>query len=607
MNRTATAGDRSFDRLHKAWQSQWEPSLALWSRFTQLAPPRWCLTEADEKEQSLSGSFAMIRLKDHAVVVSLRLVRRHRLEKFSREILAHEIGHHVLAPADLTDNGRLMARVRAGLPGKEHLAGFIANLYTDLLINDRLQRTAGLDMSGIYRTLGQKAVDSLWRLYMRIYEILWDLTSGTLTPAKIDSKLSGDAHLGARLVRVYAKEWLDGAGRFAALCLPYLLEDDGKGTMAVLSPILDAQRAGEGDAAPDGLAEIDSGEADGAIHPSLDPALNPETDESEEEGEGKGEEKAEADSMKSTPRPGGRETVGGRKNDYRSPVEYADLMKSLGVTIEEDAVIGRYYRERARPHLVPFPVRRMDRASDPIPEGEEPWDIGSPLGQIDWLGTVSRSPVVVPGITTVQQVLGQTPGGDPESRPVDLYLGIDCSGSMPNPRYQLSFPVLAGTIMALSALRAGARVMVALSGEPGEFSETDGFIRSEADLLKVLTGYLGTGFAFGIGRLKATFLSNKIPIERKTHILIITDSDIFSMLGQHSGWEIAEQALETAGGGGTYVLHKVDTECSDAARMQKQGWSVYGLTEWESLIRFAREFSRKRYGDGRNENRTPAP
>lgn len=590
----AAAGETSLPGLRDAWRDHWEPSLSVWSRFTQLAPPRWCLTEADEKQQSLSGSFAMIRLKDHAVVVSLRLVRHHRLDEFAREILAHEIGHHVLAPADLTDNARLLARVRAGLPGKTHLAAFIANLYTDLLINDRLQRTAGLDMSGVYRTLGEKTADPLWTLYMRIYEILWGLTAGTLASAKIDAKLSGDAHLGARLVRVYAREWLDGAGRFAALCLPYLLEDDGKGTLAVLSPILDAQRAGEGNAAPDGMAEIDPGEAEGAIHPALDPALN---------GEGEGEKEAdEADSPtpSSTPRAGGRETIGGRKTDYRTPVEYADLMKSLGVTMGEDAVVGRYYRERARPHLIPFPARRMDRATDPLPEGEEPWDIGSPLGQIDWLGTVSRSPVVVPGITTVQQIFGQAPGGDPESRPVDLYLGIDCSGSMPNPKYQLSFPVLAGTIMALSALRAGARVMVALSGEPGEFSETDGFTRNEDDLLKVLTGYLGTGFAFGIGRLKATFLSDKVSIERKTHILIVTDADIFSMLGRRSGWDIAEGALEKAGGGGTYVLHRVNTKRSEVGRMKKQGWAVHGLTEWESLVRFAREFSRKRYAHGKN-------
>lgn len=583
---TKTKKKVSLSRLRDVWQGHWEPSLLFWSRFTQLAPPRWCLTQADEKKESLSGSFAMIRLKDHAVVVSLRLVHNHGLDGFAREILAHEIGHHVLAPGDLTDNGRLTARIRASLAGKTHLTSFIANLYTDLLINDRLQRTAGLDMSGVYKTLGEKTTDKLWTLYMRIYEILWGLRAGTLATAKIDAKLSGDAHLGARLIRAYAREWLDGAGRFAALCLPYLLEDDAKGTMAVLSPLMDSQRAGEGDEAPDGLTEIDPLEAEGAIHPSLDPALNPDLS---------GDDKAE-DSSKSAPRAGGRAVVGGKKNNYRSPVEYADLMKSLGVSIGEDAVIGRYYRERARPHLIPFPVRQMDRAADPLPEGEEPWDIGSPLGQIDWISTVSRSPIIVPGITTVQQVFGQTPGGDPESRPMDLYLGIDCSGSMPNPKFQLSFPVLAGTIMALSALRAGARVMVVLSGEPGEFSETNGFTQSEDDILKVLTSYLGTGFAFGIGRLKAAFLSDNTPIKRKTHILIITDSDIFSMLGEKSGWDIAEKALEKAGGGGTYVLHRVNPDRGEAVRMREQGWDVHGLTEWESLVRFAREFSRKRYG-----------
>ena len=30
-------------------------------------------------------------------------------------------------------------------------------------------------------------------------------------------------HLGARLIRSYARDWLDGSGKFAALCLPYLL------------------------------------------------------------------------------------------------------------------------------------------------------------------------------------------------------------------------------------------------------------------------------------------------------------------------------------------------------------------------------------------------
>jgi hypothetical protein len=498
--------DPTLQRLHGIWQNQWEPALAAWSRFTKLTNPRWCLTVEDEKQEGISGTFAMIRLEDHAVVVSIRQVRKNGVEKFPREILAHEIGHHVYTPADLTDNARLMARIRAGLPGREHQADFVSNLYTDLLINDRLQRSAGLAMSGVYKAIDTGKGDPLWTLYMRVYELLWKLPLGTLAKGKIDPRLNGDAQLGARLIRVYAREWLEGAGGFAALCLPYLLKDKGKDAQAAFSPLMDSTQAGAGSEIPEGLAEIDVAEQKGPMHPSLDPALGGVDEEEDSECE-KGE------TQKSAPEAGdGRETIGGQKNEYRPPDEYAELMKSLGVKLDESQIANQYYQERAMPHLIRFPARKVPEAVDPLPEGEEIWDTGSPVGDIDWIGSVIRSPRVVPGVTTVQRVYGATKGSDPEQQPVDLYLGIDCSGSMPNPRCQLSFPVLAGTIMALSALRAGARVMAVLSGEPGEFSETDGFTRSEQDVMKVLTGYLGTGYAFGIMRLKDAFLGKSRPI-----------------------------------------------------------------------------------------------
>jgi hypothetical protein len=574
-------------RLKAAWVREWPGALATWSRFVQLAPPRWCLSRADEQREGLAGSFAAIRLADHAVVVSLVQVRALGLDRFARQILAHEIGHHVLAPADLADHARLAARTRAALPGRAHQAGFIANLYTDLLINDRLQRIAGLDLGGVYRTIGKEAAaDPLWTLYMRIYEILWGLPARTLTSGAVDSRTAGDAWLGARLVRVYAREWLDGAGRFAALCLRYLQDDDGKGAEAILAPLMDAERAGEGETVPDGLAEVDPAETDGAVHPALDPAVNEAATD-------------DADDSESDPAPGagGEEKIGGRKSDYRSPDEYAELMKGMGVTLSRDELVIRYYRERARPHLIPYPSRRHPRSTDPIPEGVTPWDIGSPVSAIDWIGTLTRSPTVIPGVTTVQTRRGRSPGGDPEHRPTDLYLGIDCSGSMPNPKVQVSFPVIAGTIMALSARRAGAKVMAVLSGEPGRYSETGGFTADEHEILKVLTGYLGTGYAFGVSRLEATYPAGDAQPADRSHILIITDGDIFSMLGTKDGWKTAGEALERAGGGGTMVLHQVSPRHPDLARLTADGWAVHLLTDWESLVRFARAFSRRRYGE----------
>lgn len=572
--------------LEEQWRSRWQEALAAWSRFTKLADPRWCHTEMAERAEQLTGSFAMIRLNDHAVVISLRQVKERHLEDLPVEILAHEIGHHVYAPADLRDNARLMARIRRGLPTRESFAPLVSNLYTDLLINDRLQRGAGLHMDEVYKRLRSPDPNRLWKLYMRIYEILWSLPTGTLFDGSADRQVQSDAQLGARLVRAYAKDWLDGAGRFAALLLPYLLEAKEPELMKVLAPWLDTQRAGEGEAIPDGLTEVDEGEEGGAIHPAEDDSLT-------------GLDRVEDENERSAPRAGGRAEKGGHKNTIRSPQQYTELMKSVGVKISEDEIVIRYYRELAVPHLVRFPAREVPEAQDPLPEGLDVWDVGSPLTDVDWIESVVRNPQVIPGVTTLQRMYGTTEGASPERLPVDLYLGVDCSGSMGNPKYGLSYPVLAGAVIVLSALRAGARVMVTLSGEPGEYTNTNGFIRNAHEAMKTLTGYLGTGYSFGIPRLKETFLDGP-KLKRPTHILIVTDSDIFTMLqSTPRGWEVTEEAVEAAAGGGTFVLQFAPggSWSSEIARMREIGWDVHFVLTQEDLLAFARAFSEKEYGE----------
>jgi hypothetical protein len=573
------------ESVQRAWAEAWEPALEAWSRFTQLTPPRWCRTEAEEKREGLSSSFAMIRLSDHAVIIGLPRVVGAGVAAFPREVLAHEVGHHVYAPGDLRDNARLMARVRRGLPTREGYAGLVANLYTDLLINDRLQRSVGLDMAGVYRALKGKEPDRLWTLYLRICETLWSLPAGTLVDGPDDRRLRGDAGLGARVVRAYAKDWLAGAGRFACLLLPYLLEQETPPTGGVVW--LDAATCGSGDEIPDGLAEIEDDEED-AVHPAEDPAL------SGVDG-GLGEESGEETG--GGPRGGAPAARGGMKSRYREPTGYVDLMRSVGVKVTTKELVVRYYRERALPHLVPFPERVRREAADPLPEGLDTWDVGSPLETVDWTGTLGRSPVVIPGVTTVERVYGTTEGGDPQRTPLDLYVGIDCSGSMANPAFTLSYPVLAGTVLVLSALRAGARVMACLSGEPGRHAETKGFTRDERAVLGVMTDYLGTGSAFGIDRLKDTFVACP-PRERPTHILVVSDSDFFWMLKTvKTGWDTAAEAPKRAGGGATAVLQlRLGAYADDVARLTSLGWGVHVVDSMEEVVAFAQAFARAKYG-----------
>ncbi len=573
--------------LRDRWAAQWPPALALWSRFTRLGDPRWCFTPEEAKREGLTGSFAMIRLDNQAVVIGLHLIAGQKLEPFALEILAHEIGHHVYTPADLTDNGRMIARMRRALPTKEHLAGFIANLYTDLLINDRLQRSANLSMAKVYETLGSNSRDKLWTLYMRIYEILWSLPKGTLATGRIADELEGDAYLGSRVIRSYANDWLDGSGRFAALCLPYLLENEGQEIQQILRGWRDMEGAGIG-GSPSGLTEIEEGEIEGALHPALDEALS-----GVEGGQGEGQKKAPAE--------GGGSPAGSR-GQHREPFEYGQILKALGLNLSDHEIAIRYYKERALPYLIRFPTRTMPESTEPLPEGLEPWDIGSPLEAADWTESVLVSPHIVPGMTTMQRVWGTTEGSLPKKEPLDLDLYVDCSGSMPNPQVNVSYLTLAGAIIALSALRVGARVQVTLWSGARQFETTNSFITDAHQILGILTGYLGGATAFPIHILRETYQGRK-PTDRAVHILNISDDGITTMFDKdeqgNSGWDISRIALEKARGGGSMVLNlwQAWEKNADLSRAHGEGWQISVVWSWEELIAFAKAFSAAKYGD----------
>jgi hypothetical protein len=596
VGRTPSAAQVDLAAIRERWERAWPEALAAWSRFTRLRPPTLCLTSAAAAEEGLEGSFAMIRLADQSVVVSLPGVVESGVADFAAEVLAHEIGHHVLAPATLTDHARTISRMRWALPTVEQHAAMVANLYTDLLINDRLQRSAGLRMADVYRAIAARGKGgALWTLYLRIYELLWGVERGSLGGARADDRIDGDAWLGARLVRSYARDWLDGSGRFAALVFPYLLEDTK--SAALVARLLDTARAGAG-GDPAGLTAEDQGERDGAIHPARDAALS----ELEDADAAPADEGANAASA----------------GQARQPFEYGEILAAAGVQLSPHDAAIRYYRERALPHLVRVPSRVTPERAEPLPEGLEPWDIGQPLDAADWLQTVLLSPRVIPGMTTVQRVWGTMDGGEPRRLPLDLDIYVDSSGSMTDPRHLVSYPALAGAIVTLSALRAGARVQATLWSGTHQYASTPGFVRDETAVLRVLTDYFGGATAFPIHILRETYAA-RAPGARPAHILVISDDGVSTMFDRDergaSGWDVAAAALARAGGGGTFVLNlpfgwdtapAADTPYAAIARARaEQGWRVHRVASWDDLVTFAREFSRWAYGEGSRASAAP--
>lgn len=577
--------------LLQQWRDAWPRALEVWSRFTTLRDPLLCVRKVAAAQEGLNGSFAMIRLADQSVVIDLETIVEQGLQDYAVEILAHEIGHHVLAPATIGNQYRLLARLRRALPTLERLAPLVANLYTDLLINDRLQRQSSLRMADIYRQLrsvdaqdaaGKPKPSLLWALYMRIYEHLWKLDAGTLTPADRPDPtgtLEIDAWLGARLIRVYANDWVFAAGRFGTLLLPYLESDQSGMGPAIL--LHDTQSASEG-CEPGAALDMDPDELEEAVHPAEDPQVSGAAD---------------APAPLDTPdtRAGGQ---------ARDPFEFGEILKAAGLKLSDHDIAVRYYRQRAQPHLIPYPRQARPEAPEPHMEGTEPWELGDPFDEIDWLQTLLQSPTPIPGLTTVRRHYGREAGVRMAPVPIDLDMYVDSSGSMPNPQRLLSYPALAGAIIALSALRARSRVQVTLWSNKRQCTGTDGFTDDDEAVLRVLTGYFGSGTDFPIHRLRDTYATAR---PRPAHILMISDSGITSMFDQdekgNSGWDVSAHALRCGGAGGTMALElhaqwqTLRGRWAEQLRRARdeQGWHIHPLNQAQDLLDFARDFARRHY------------
>jgi hypothetical protein len=294
-----------------------------------------------------------------------------------------------------------------------------------------------------------------------------------------------------------------------------------------------------------------------------------------------------------------------------SPADYAAVLRSLGTTTDPREAAAQWYREHARKHLVPFPVRTERRAQEPLLAGHDLWDVGDDLADVDWTATMLASTVVLPGVTTVQRHYDADDGSDPERLPIDLDLYLDSSGSMPDPAASGAPIALAGAILALSALRSGARVQATTWSGPRQIAGTGGFTRDSDAVLRAIVAHFGGGTSFPVQLLADTHLGDRTGRapegagRRTRHIAVISDDGVTTMFTD-GAWRLPEgfdprdtvaaRAVRAAGGGGTLVLAVHDVERYVA---MAPGYDVYAVTDTDSMVTFARDFARRLWGQDR--------
>ncbi|GAB4326657.1 MAG: hypothetical protein Kow0069_33230 [Promethearchaeota archaeon] len=572
------------EELFESWLATWPKALRTWSPYVTLREPTLFKSskEAQDAGVEFGGTFARISLMDLGTHVDLERVALLGLGSMSLEVEGHEIGHHVLCPGNSLEWARLVALVKPVF-GDVDRAHLMENLFADLLVNDRLYRTRGVRVDKVYRILGGRS--PLWLFYLRVYETLWKLPRGSLigvdAASQVTDRMEVDAGLVVRILRVFENRWYVAIRKLAYVFLRYFPSAEELARTG--DPSLDRHALGEGDGkdlihALYGLARMEPDEVAASKMGELDSF------------------DLSADSR------------GSGQGQTRSPAEYGTLLEALGAKVESRAAVAAFYRELAAPELVSFPkVRRS--SSDPLPEGSSPWEVGDPLQELDWELTAYASPVVVPGVTTKRRSYGTDSGNEPGDAPLYLDLYVDCSGSMPNPSYSLSYPALASFIMALSALRDGAKVQATLWSDYGRFKTTDGFIDDEGELTLFLSGFISGGTGFPLNVLRDTYLDPPYPPDAPpTHVMVISDDGIDTMLNDDEfgrpGVEIAREALERCRGGGTLVLkmseYLLQRHYDWMDVLRDVGFSIHFVTNLFQLVEFARWFSRQHYSPERS-------
>src|SRR5512137_1912295 len=95
----------------------WEKAKNTWSKFVRLQEPTMLSDPAAIKEVGMERDIARFGLASLHVEVNMVEMKAAGLLPFLDIVLAHEVGHHVLAPGNLLVDAKLVSYISDMFPG----------------------------------------------------------------------------------------------------------------------------------------------------------------------------------------------------------------------------------------------------------------------------------------------------------------------------------------------------------------------------------------------------------------------------------------------------------------------------------------------------------
>src|SRR4030042_1688659 len=192
--------------------------------------------------------------------------------------------------------------------------------------------------------------------------------------------------------------------------------------------------------------------------------------------------------------------------------------RGRGAPIDADVL---FYMKLAENYSIPLKKIPLEETGTLHPHSHSPWEVGSPFQDIDIWTSFGK---IMPGITQIWKKKEGKGRGKIEGAP-DCLIIIDSSGSMINPRKNLSYAVLGAACVTNAYLRNDSKVAVYnFSDAPMGGRDVLDYTANREDVYRVLCKYFGGGTALD--------LEDIIPMiggKKELDLFIITDMKITNL------------------------------------------------------------------------------
>jgi hypothetical protein len=481
----------------------WRDALDLWDMRVRLSPPEPHVPFRPDAAHE-NEPLAYIDLAKRQVFVHFELLHSMGAADSLTAVLAHEIGHHARFPHTLGWDAELRVQEQRLIPG---LKQSLTNLFYDLQVNEVVGRTHAAELAEVYRGFQRvqgTAQTPLFFFYLAVYEELWGLTPGDLTPrallAPMEERFPGvraEARMFAQTFYALPSPRL----QFLYFCATFIRYLDAPEKTTYCLPL-------GGDVSPPDVDDLDA-----AVHGA----------ERWEDALAEAKERGWLGSATAAAKPDALSTID--RITHHLPGRSGKRLRR--------ALVGRHYRRLVDQHILKLP----SAPSQPEPYLRtlpQAWEYGDDPSTIDWTLTVLSQGHLAAVSPLRRELEADLPPPSELGAPsVELYL--DTSGSMPDPEHQLNAMTLAAQVLSASAIRKKATVKgVIYSAGPPEVSP---WMYDEETARDFLLGYIGGGTRYPFELLDT--LSRERPDALR---VIISDSDFLANVSTDDNMELLVEA-----------------------------------------------------------------